>query len=118
VADLQIESWKTRHGDVIMTLNGEVTVNNFEQLDEELHDAIDAGVSRLLVNLSGLTYITSTGIGALVGAHHELSEAGGRLVIVRPPAEVMRMLESMKLNRVLILADSLNEGQAMLRQGA
>ena len=76
-----------------LNVTGEVDVS----CADELRAAIDAQVAEgvageLVIDLAGVPYIDSTGIGVLVGAAHRVAEAGGTLVVARPQRNVERVL--------------------------
>ena len=80
-------------GKVLVSVAGEVDVS----CADELRDALDAQFAQgldgeLVVDLSQVPYIDSTGIGVLVGAAHRAQEAGGTLVVARPQRNVARVL--------------------------
>lgn len=80
-------------GGFLVSVVGEVDVS----CADELRAAIDAQLSQgldgeLVVDLSQVPYIDSTGIGVLVGAAHRAQEAGGTLVVARPQRNVARVL--------------------------
>lgn len=80
-------------GGALVSVVGEVDVS----CADELRAAIDAQLSQgidgeLVVDLSQVPYIDSTGIGVLVGAAHRAQEAGGTLVVARPQRNVARVL--------------------------
>jgi anti-anti-sigma factor len=59
------------------------------------------GVERLLVDVSGLSFIDSASMQALVLAARALRERGGVLVLARPQPVVMRVLELMGADQVI-----------------
>ena len=82
-----------------LDVTGEVDVS----CANELRAAIDAQIAKgvtgeLVVDLAGVPYIDSTGIGVLVGAAHHAAEhekgfeAGATFVVARPQRNVERVL--------------------------
>jgi anti-sigma B factor antagonist len=68
----------------VVTVTGELDLSNSAQLFECLHDAIDSGVSEVILDVAGLTYMDSTGLSILVGAHKRLKAAGGSFTVLAP----------------------------------
>jgi len=66
--------------------------------------ALSMRVERI-VDLSGLDFIDSTGLGALVQAHRSDREDGNRLRFLRGSAPVQRVMELTCLDRSLPFAD-------------
>jgi anti-anti-sigma factor len=61
---------------------------------------------QLVLDLSGLTFMDSTGIRAILQAEQYARMHGAELVVVRPPDSVMRVLELVGLDEQLELVDS------------
>ena len=72
---------------------GEVDVSCADELRQAIDDQLaDAKGGELVVDLSEVPYIDSTGIGVLVGAAHRAVEASCKLVVARPQRNVSRVL--------------------------
>ena len=61
---------------------------------------------RLVLDLSGLTFMDSTGIRMILQASEYARTHGAGLVVVRPPGKVMRVLELVGLDEQLELVDA------------
>lgn len=83
-----------RDGDLrTIALHGELDLSNAPIFETELRDALDDGDCHVVVDLSGLEFIDSTGIAVLVAALGRAAEDGGlRFVPSRAPA-VSRVLQ-------------------------
>lgn len=57
-------------------------------LSTAAHDA-----EQVIVDLSGVTFIDSTGLHVILTAQDELRQSGGRLVLIRGPSQVQRLFE-------------------------
>lgn len=76
-----------------LDVTGEVDVSCADELRAAIDAQIAEGVTgELVVDLAGVPYIDSTGIGVLVGAAHRVSEAGATFVVARPQRNVERVL--------------------------
>lgn len=75
----------------VVVAEGQIDTHTSTSLDEALSAmAAEASVS---VNLSGVTFVDSSGLRTLVRAHNRHRNAGGDLIIVEPSAPVVRLLE-------------------------
>lgn len=83
----------TQGSTVTLAVTGEVDVSNASELRAQA-DAVltDGFTGELVVDLSGVPYIDSTGIGVLVGAAHRAQEAGASLAVANPQKNVERVL--------------------------
>ncbi|NJC71749.1 STAS domain-containing protein [Planosporangium thailandense] len=76
----------------ITALTGELDIASAPKLEDHLRDLIDAGCTRLIVDLSDLSFCDSTGIGTLVRANNERLSRGGYLRLAAPNRHVARVL--------------------------
>lgn len=83
----------TQGSTVTLAVTGEVDVSNASELRTQADSVLaDGFTGELVVDLSGVPYIDSTGIGVLVGAAHRAQEAGASLAVVNPQKNVERVL--------------------------
>ena len=74
-------------------VSGELDAYTAPQLRKVLDELLDGSVSRLIVNLSGTSFIDSTGLGVLVGAARKARSQDGELVLDQPTNSVHRVLQ-------------------------
>ena len=77
----------------IITVTGELDVSNTAWLFDCLHDSIDAGFTRITVDVEQLSYLDSAGLAVLLGAHKRMEGAGSTLTLFAPMPSVARLLE-------------------------
>ena len=88
----------------IVEVAGELDLHAAPQLRAEMGRAIESSQApRIVADLSGVTFIDSTGVGVLVGALKRTREAGGALHFCNAPARVRRVFEITGLIGVLPL---------------
>ena len=84
-------------------LHGECDIASAPGLREVLRPLIPPEVTQLTVDVSGLDFIDSTGLGVIVGALRRLREAGGDLAVSGAKGAVLRVLEVTRLDRAIPL---------------
>lgn len=97
-AGLQISIRKS--GDVtIVDLRGKFTANDGESelLRSRLEKLVGNGVRKLLLNLTDLTQIDSSGVGIIAKTYVSLKQQGGRLRLLGPRGRVLRVLTVLRL---------------------
>jgi anti-sigma B factor antagonist len=98
----------------ILDLNGSLKLGEAEDLfRKQIQELLDADATRLAVNLSGVTDIDSSGIGALVRAFTVIKRAGGKCTFFAPGKRVLMLLKMVRLDNVLNLAE--DEATALTR---
>jgi anti-sigma B factor antagonist len=105
MADLVI-GLRTVEGTPVLDLNGEVDSYNSPKLREKMVTLIDDGQSNLVINLSGVDYIDSTGLGTLVGGLKRASEKGGAIQIICPNEQIYKVFSITGLVKVFKIFDN------------
>ena len=96
-------------GLVHLVLRGELDLSTVERVENEL-DAVETGDEKLLVlDLSGLTFLDSTGLRLMVTADQRAQKDGRRLVIVKGPETVQRVFSITKLDETLEMVDDISD---------
>ena len=90
---------------VHVSLHGELDLSTVEEVRRHLLRAEASNASDIVVDLSALHFIDSTGIHLLHEAHRRSQADGDRLRLLRGPAEVQRALEICGLDRQLPFLD-------------
>ncbi|GGU41955.1 STAS domain-containing protein [Streptomyces coeruleorubidus] len=85
----------------VVTLRGEIDHAVTEKLTEALLSYGSVTPQRTVVDLSGVTFMDSSGINALIAAHQGMSDAQGWLRIAGAQASVLRVLELVGLDQVI-----------------
>ena len=78
---------------VVVSLTGELDPHTVPLLADELDNAVAQGTTSVALDLSGLTFIDSSGLRVVIATHRQLEEAGGKLVLRAPSDTVRRLLE-------------------------
>ena len=86
-------------GDVeIISLQGKITIGAGDtQLRETIAQALANGKTKILLDMSGVTTIDSSGIGELVGAYTTVTNRGGKLKLLHLPAKLNELLHVTQL---------------------
>ncbi len=97
----------------VLEVHGEVDVASSGELRERLRAAIEAGATRLLVDLGDVTFIDSIAMAGIVGAQRRLPP-DGRLALVAHHPYVLLVLEAVGLRHIVTVFPSRKEAQAHL----
>ena len=92
----------TANGAVVLRPEGRLNMVAAPDLREQLHSLVRAGNTRIVVDLSAVETIDSSGLGALISGR----QGGGDLRISAPSEQALAVLELTNLNRVLKATDS------------
>lgn len=99
----------------IFDLHGYIDAHTVIEFEKAVNSAIEGGVTCIMLDISGLSYISSAGIGAIMGLARKLSQLGGDLVLINPTAKVYSILEGLGFTRIFKIATSEEEAYSKLR---
>jgi anti-sigma B factor antagonist len=98
---------REREGIVILDLKGRLVVGeSIAGLRERIREMCDAGHMNVILNLEGVDYIDSTGLGGLVISYTTLKKAGGALKVVNLSKRTIELLVLTKLSTVFEMFDN------------
>lgn len=114
---LDIETW-IDHGRAVVELAGELDCYSVPALREELLKLSGERQHRIAIVMTGVTFMDSSGLGALVGAFKRARAGGGTVVLVGCGEHILRVLRVTGLTRVLEPVATLEEGFTSLANQA
>jgi anti-sigma B factor antagonist len=85
------------------------TVSQFRQSLAEL-----ASSPRLLIDLSGVPFVDSAGLGALIGGVRRVRELGGEVVVACPRPTLTRLLRTTGFDRIVTVTATPQEAMQVL----
>ena len=93
----------------VLEVAGEVDIYTAPKLREKLVELIDAGATRLVVDLEGVGFMDSTGLGSLVAGLKRIKERDGEMLLVCTRQSVLKVLGITGLDRVFPVHDSVRQ---------
>ena len=96
----------------VLTLDGYLDGHTFVDLERRLEGLVKAGRTRLVIELSGLNYIASAGVGSFINCQHQMKSAGGTLQLVNPSSSVREVFAILGLESLFIIHQTLDAGIA------
>ena len=92
-----------------LALRGELDLSTVDKVERELRRIEAGGAALLVLDLSQLTFLDSTGLRLIVGADQRARKSGRRLAIVRGPPTVQRVFSITNLDVRLEMVDRADE---------
>ncbi|MGL5867141.1 MAG: STAS domain-containing protein [Dermatophilaceae bacterium] len=96
----------------VVAVGGEVDVTTAAQLRQALDAEVTTGRVRLVVDLEGVTFIDSTGLGVLVGRLKLVRHQSGWLRVVCSTDRILRVFQITGLDKVFGIHRSLDDALA------
>jgi len=110
--NLTIESRTPSETTCILHVEGEVDVYTSPRLKQEIVKQAESGTKRLIVDLSKIEYLDSTGLGVLIGGLKRFREAEGNLALLGPGMRILRIFEITGLDKIFDIYQSEEEAAA------
>jgi anti-anti-sigma factor len=112
---LSVTSERT-DGIVVLAVNGRLGTASSEAMVEALSREIRAGYLRLLVDLTGVDYVSSAGLGALEAIARQVRESRGELVLCALSEPVRLVFDLAGLLSAFAIEPSREAGLSRLRR--
>jgi len=97
---------------VVLCLSGSAGMESCHLLNERLMEASEGSPKLMVLDLAGLEFICSLGLGSIVAAYLRMTRAKGRLRLVAPPPHVRELLHITKLDTLLEVDASVDKALA------
>jgi anti-sigma B factor antagonist len=98
----------------VVAVRGEIDLFTAPELKVAIVGAIDAGRTRIVVDLSETTFLDSTALGVLVGALKRLRTRDGVMTIVNRDANIAKTFEITGLDQIFVITDTRDAAVAAL----
>jgi len=109
--DLSLNT-RTQGEYTVLDVSGEVDVYTAPALRDRITDLLDAGQHLLIVDLGGVEFLDSTGLGVLVAGLNRAREVGGSLSLVCPQERVLKLFRITGLDEVFTVHGTVEEALA------
>ena len=115
--DFSVDHTVTEDDIVVMVVSGPMDVATTPRLRNLLVRVIDDGHHRLVLDVSGVDFIDSIGLGVIVGMVHRLRPHDGSLAIAAPTEQTRAIFQITQLVRVIALHDTTDSAVNAVRNG-
>ena len=112
--DIKLQKVSTVPGCLIVSMKGYIDTYNAPQFQRQVEKVVKAGYTRLIFDFSGITYISSTGIGAFTHFLKDVRPRGGDMVFVGLIRRVLEVFELLGFSHFFHIVDTLDEAVGML----
>jgi anti-sigma B factor antagonist len=101
-----------RDGWAVLSVQGEVDVYTAPRFRERLIELVSQGKHKIVVDLEGVDFLDSTGLGVLVGGLKRVRSPDGELVLVCTKSRILKVFEITGLPKVFSIHDSVDAAVA------
>ena len=97
------------NGHAVVAVKGEIDVYTAPKLREKLIELVSEGSYDVVVNLEGVDFLDSTGLGVLVGALKRVKAHDGSLSLVCSQDKILKIFKITGLTKVFPIHSSVEE---------
>ena len=101
----------------VITVTGEIHVTTAPEFSQRLNDAIAAGARGVVIDMSGVEFIDSTGLSVLLNALRRVTRQQGALALAVSNPTVLRLFEITRLDSTFDIVGTREEALARVRNG-
>lgn len=94
---------------VVVTVSGSATMETSAELNERLVETVQDPIPLLVIDLAGLDFVCSEGLGAIVNAHLKCVRQGGRVRLAGPTEPIRELLDLTRLSKLFSIFPTVNE---------
>lgn len=110
MAQISIQAEKTY---LLVTINGELVLTDSQQIKEEVKQAIEKdGRFQVVIDLSKVDFIDSSGLGVLIGWFKTVNQAQGKIAYVCLTEYVSKIISLAKLDKIFPIYATAEEALA------
>lgn len=106
----------SRKDTLVVRVHGELDMVMADKFRHEVDREMDRRpVRNLVLNLQGVSFIDSSGVGAIIGRYKRIAREGGRVIITEVKPQVKRILEMSGMMKIVGMSAS--EAEALRKLG-
>lgn len=95
-----------------LMLDGSLDAYSFPKLESVLGQLWESGKHRVVLDCSGLEYVSSAALGALIGFARRAREKGGDLKLAHLPPKIFNIVELLGFNKILDVCETVKDAEA------
>ncbi len=116
---IAIEQRTIEPGITVLQVQGRIVLGRVSQeLEWKIDELVKAQAKRVILDLAGVSFLDSTGVGILVMCAGKLKDSGGSLRISGAAGVVAHTLELCRVNEIVPLFASLEQAASSFRTAA
>lgn len=103
---MSVISRTTDDGVVVVAVEGQLIVGNRQELKNLVHEALERGGRKFVIDCTRTGYIDSSGLGALVSMSRKVRESGGEMRIAGLNEDLRSLFELTKLDTLFPILET------------
>jgi len=92
-------------GVCVIAPHGEARLETIAHFDRVAEEVLERGVTKVVLDMRGLSFMDSASIGSLLRLGNQMTEAGGKLVLFGLQRMIARLIERLGLHQLPVVDD-------------
>ena len=109
--DFQIETRPLGGDGVVVAVGGDIDLFTTPEFKDAVTAALSTGAALLVIDLTRATFMDSSSLGVLIGAHRRLTRRRGRLVIACDQPAILKVMRVTGLDGVFEIVEAAPSGR-------
>lgn len=106
---------KELNGIKVLRLVGQVRISTQNDFKDILDNLVkESGRQTVIINMDGIIYMNSTGLGIIIDTYKKFKESNGRLVLCNLLPDIMNLFEVTRLNRFIEIYSGESEAMSKI----
>lgn len=93
----------------VVSLSGKMDVGLSMTVETELEELVDSGTINLILEISGIEYLSSSGIRVFIAIMRKVKERNGKIVLAQVPDTIKKILKTVDLEDLFEVYDSVGK---------
>ncbi len=85
----------------VIHLEGFIDSHTFPEFESALNQSLERGARRFLLNMEGLNYINSTGLGLLMSVYRQVKQESGDLAVANMSEKITNIFNLLGFSRII-----------------
>jgi anti-anti-sigma factor len=94
-----IEITREENKTVLRPAGDSIVAATLPDLRSKMRAMVEEGVQELVIDLTDVQMVDSSGIGLLISAHNSLRKSGGKLAVIHASAEILELFQTMRMHQ-------------------
>jgi len=94
---------------IVIKCKGEIEIHAAPDLKDEIKIQVNSGANMIIIDMNDVTYIDSSGLGAVVAGRISAIRKNVRLILVHIPAEIIKLMKKMKLYNLFEVYENIGD---------
>jgi anti-sigma B factor antagonist len=84
---------------VVRPAGDNIVAASIPELRSKMREIVSEGIRELVIDLTDVHMVDSSGIGLLISAYNSLRKTGGRLAVIHASAEILELFQTMRMHQ-------------------